>query len=409
MGNAPCCVSDKAAEDKLTTQVEELTGVDAAFVFDSESPSFGLGSALNSPVAAGKTWADLCFRATLKKEDGVKLGLDVDYMVDRKVLPVMAITGGLAEAWNKSCPEGQQMMRGDSIIEANGTRDDVAEILEHCKHQKVIELVLVRGLNFEALVDDLEKLIKTKGCGPLMIRLSWHDAGFYSAGDLTGGCPNAALRFKESGEGAFAISAGLPTVALSLLAPITSKYCPYLISHADLWTLAANTAIRVMGGPDIPTKFGRTDAKSGAESVESQVGRLPDGDKGVDHLRMIFHPKGFDDKAIVALSGAHTVGRCHADRSGFEGAWTEEPLRFDNSYFIDLLNKAYTEETSSKGMPQHRSKSGTIMLISDLALIQDPAFKKHVETYAGDKNAFFNDFTEAVGRPHWWERLMAAA
>jgi len=110
---------------------------------------------------------------------------------------------------------------------------------------------------------------------------------------------------------------------------------------------------------------------------------------------MIFHPKGFDDKAIVALSGAHTVGRCHADRSGFEGAWTEEPLRFDNSYFIDLLNKAYTEETSSKGMPQHRSKSGTIMLISDLALIQDPAFKKHVETYAGDKNAFFNDFTEA--------------
>eukprot|EP00435_Cladocopium_sp_Y103_P018028 s3531_g4.t1 len=40
----------------------------------------------------------------------------------------------------------------------------------------------------------------------------------------------------------------------------------------------------------------------------SGVGRLPDGDKGIDHLREIFHPKGFDDKDIVALSGAHTVG-----------------------------------------------------------------------------------------------------
>lgn len=46
------------------------------------------------------------------------------------------------------------------------------------------------------------------------------------------------------------------------------------------------------------------------------MGRLPDGDKGVDHLREIFHPKGFTDREIVALSGAHTVGKCHGDRSG---------------------------------------------------------------------------------------------
>ena len=71
-----------------------------------------------------------------------------------------------------------------------------------------------------------------------------------------------------------------------------------------------------MGGPAIKTRFGRKDAATSAESVESQVGRLPDGDKGVDHLREIFHPKGFTDREIVALSGAHTVGKCHADRSG---------------------------------------------------------------------------------------------
>ena len=38
-----------------------------------------------------------------------------------------------------------------------------------------------------------------------------------------------------------------------------------------------------------------------------KVGRLPDGDKGTDHLEEIFYPKGFDDTDIVALSGAHTV------------------------------------------------------------------------------------------------------
>ena len=36
---------------------------------------------------------------------------------------------------------------------------------------------------------------------------------------------------------------------------------------------------KVMGGPDIATRFGRADAADVSVSVESQVGRLPDGDK----------------------------------------------------------------------------------------------------------------------------------
>jgi len=188
-------------------------------------------------------------------------------------------------------------------------------------------------------VADLKNLIATKSCGPILIRLSWHDAGAFSTGKLTGGCPNAVMRFTDSGEGTFGANAGLPTVAVGLLKDIAHKYCPKSISMADLWVLAANVAIEEMGGPSIPTRFGRVDAKSSAESVESQVGRLPDGDKGIDHLREIFYPKGFEDKDIVALSGAHSVGGMHADRSGFEGKWTEQPLVFDNSYFKDLLTK----------------------------------------------------------------------
>ena len=270
---------------------------------------------------------------------------------------------------------------------------------------------------------DLTALIEEKGCGPLMIRLSWHDAGVYSNGKLKGGCPNAAMRFTDGGEGTFGANAGLPDVAVGLLEPIATKY-EGKISNAAQWALAANVGIEVMGGPVIPTQFGRVDAESSAESVESQEGRLPDGDKGVDHLREIFHPKGFDDKDIVALSGAHTVGGCKAERSGFEGDWTENKLSFDNTCmrprleplsaslrltsvrvpaatdFSEMLKKEYVLGKASTGEPQYMHEaSGTIMLISDLALLEDDKFRPFVEKYAEDQEAYFADFTDA------WVRL----
>ena len=36
---------------------------------------------------------------------------------------------------------------------------------------------------------------------------------------------------------------------------------------------------------------------------------------------------GFNDQEIVALSGAHAVGRCHEDASGFWGPWTRAEVR----------------------------------------------------------------------------------
>lgn len=50
---------------------------------------------------------------------------------------------------------------------------------------------------------------------------------------------------------------------------------------------------------------------------------------------------GFNDQEIVALSGAHTLGRCHADRSGYVNPWTNAPTTFSNLYFTELINNKW--------------------------------------------------------------------
>ena len=65
------------------------------------------------------------------------------------------------------------------------------------------------------------------------------------------------------------------------------------VGYADLWALAAITAIEWAGGPSVPFRAGRTDVKSSAECVAE--GRLPDGDKGASHIRQVFNRMGFND------------------------------------------------------------------------------------------------------------------
>jgi len=58
-------------------------------------------------------------------------------------------------------------------------------------------------------------------------------------------------------------------------------------------------------------------------------------------LREIFYRMGFDDWEIVALSGAHALGRCHTDRSGFTGPWTFSPTTLTNDYYKLLLDEKW--------------------------------------------------------------------
>ena len=252
---------------------------------------------------------------------------------------------------------------------------------------------------YAELSSEITSLIKEKNCAPILVRLAWHDAGTYDSKSKTGG-PRAAQRF-EMGESLHEANNGLE-IARNLLQPLVDKYSPSIISIADLWALAGNLAIKVSGGPDIPFRFGRVDIKDPSKCVED--GRLPDAKQGISHVRNVLNRIGFvNDKYIVALSGAHTLGSCHSDRSGFEGPWTQNPYKFDNSYFKDLINKKWIIDTSSVGNTQFVSgvdDKKTMMLPSDWTLQNTKETRVYVEKYANDQQLFFNDFSVA------WKQLI---
>lgn len=224
--------------------------------------------------------------------------------------------------------------------------------------------------------------------GPVFIRLGWHASGTYSKEDGTGGSNGATMRFSpEADHGA---NAGLHH-ARNFLEPV-KKVHPN-ITYADLWTLASVVAIEEMGGPSIPWRPGRIDKASGADCTPD--GRLPDADKGAQHLRDIFYRMGFNDQEIVALSGAHTFGRCHTDRSGFWGPWTRAPTTFSNLYFQELIHNTWTPKKWG-GPFQYEDPTGDLMMLpTDMVLIEDPEFKKWTEVYARDEERFAKDFSAA--------------
>jgi len=248
--------------------------------------------------------------------------------------------------------------------------------------------------------------------GPVFIRLAWHSAGTYCKETKTGGSNGATMRFKpEIGWGA---NAGLKK-AQDLLEPVKQKFPQ--VSYSDLWIYAACVAIEEMGGNPVPFKPGRTDKSKGTFSSPCpswtgkthQDGRLPGADMGnplktANHLRYIFNRMGFDDKDIVALSGAHGLGACHVESSGFWGPWTRAPTTISNEYYRELLENTWTIKKTHKGAPwtgplQFEDPTGDLMMLpSDIVLTQDKEFRKYVELYAKDHDAFLKDFSSVVGK-----------
>jgi L-ascorbate peroxidase len=269
----------------------------------------------------------------------------------------------------------------------------------------------------------IDKLIYEKACGPIMVRLAWHDSGTFDK-DVNGEWPAAggavgSIRLEP--EINHAANAGLVN-AVKLLEPIKEAFPA--VSYADLFQMASCRAIETSGGPSLGIKYGRVDATSSDQC--SPEGNLPDAEASngmyggpggtastaspepQDHLRKVFYRMGINDEEIVALSGAHTFGRAYADRSGLGkektkftdgsmkqpradgteapykpggSSWTDKFLIFDNSYYVILDDPDADEEL--------------LKLSSDRAIYTDQAFRPFAEKFRDSQDAFFESYAKA--------------
>jgi catalase-peroxidase len=210
-----------------------------------------------------------------------------------------------------------------------------------------------RKLDFAALKRDLAALMTDSQdwwpadfghYGPLFIRMAWHSAGTYRAGDGRGGGGRGQQRFAPLNSWPDNVSLDK---ARRLLWPIKQKY-GRKISWADLMILAGNVALETMGFKTFGFGGGREDVwepdqdvywgaektwlggdrrYSGERDLENplaavQMGLIyvnPEGPEGkpdpvaaAGDIREIFARMSMNDEETVALiAGGHAFGKTH--------------------------------------------------------------------------------------------------
>jgi len=242
---------------------------------------------------------------------------------------------------------------------------------------------------------------------PAFVRLGWHASGTYDADSKNGGSNGGCMRFEpESTHGA---NNGLGQAREALEA--VKKQFGDKITYSDLYNFAAKVACEEMcdGTLHIPFQFGRSDYASGSHFKIDRI-RLPDATQGSDHIRQVFTKQmGFNDQEIVALLGAHAVGKMHLENSGFSSSqteglalpWTYAPLTLGTHYYTTLLEEKWLpveNKFNNNTIQYENERRDLIMLPAEMILLTDDKFRPWVEVYAKDDEKWRKDFGEAFGK-----------
>jgi len=247
-----------------------------------------------------------------------------------------------------------------------------------------------------------------------VVRLPFHDAGSYSQFDDLGK-PSGCINPRDPANN------GLMEV-INGIEPIYTKY-ESIVSRADYWVIVAHTAIKEAGGPVIPFYWGRGDC----EDKYPPTGRLPNAELNYTEVFNVFVARmGLTVTDIVALLGAHTLGRPQPENSGYQFFWTATNNRFTNQFFRDLLQKPWTRVQNYFAFHGYThqwndpSPTPFMMLNTDMSLryanigsggdgpcgdTTNSACQENSDTvtlvrnYATNQTLWFNDFTIA------WNKL----
>ncbi|KMT16294.1 hypothetical protein BVRB_3g054440 [Beta vulgaris subsp. vulgaris] len=185
--------------------------------------------------------------------------------------------------------------------------------------------------------------------------------------------------------------------------------CPGIVSCADILAVAARDSVLVSNGPGWEVQTGRRDSLSASKSAANT--NIPGPNSTAQTLVNMFQNVGLSITDMVALSGAHTLGkaRCSSFNSRLQTSKGDinidflqtlqqlclvsnsntnnivadldlvTPSTFDNQYYVNLL-------------------SGEGLLPSDQVLLggDNDQTGEIVRSYAEDEGAFFDDFIEAM-------------
>ncbi|OIV96004.1 hypothetical protein TanjilG_27108 [Lupinus angustifolius] len=83
--------------------------------------------------------------------------------------------------------------------------------------------------------------------------------------------------------------------------------CPGIVSCADILALAAEISSVLSNGPDWEVPLGRRDSLTANQTLANQ--NLPAPTLTLEQLKSAFANQGLNTTDLVALSGAHTIGR----------------------------------------------------------------------------------------------------
>ncbi|KAK9726072.1 hypothetical protein RND81_05G188100 [Saponaria officinalis] len=209
------------------------------------------------------------------------------------------------------------------------------------------------------------------------------------------------------------------------------RECPNTVSCADIITLATRNAIILSGGPFFPVLTGRRDSR--ASYYDDANNEIPRPDSRIYETLYLFSQRGFNEKEVVSLLGAHNIGKigcefilkriynfhgtgnpdpsipadfmlelnriCNSDASP-----SPSPSRIRNliesttglSYFQSLAPFIF----SGSGFDTHYYKSlllGRGLLYADQQLMSDARTARLVEVFASDDGSIFRrEFSKSM-------------
>ncbi|VAH54891.1 unnamed protein product [Triticum turgidum subsp. durum] len=178
--------------------------------------------------------------------------------------------------------------------------------------------------------------------------------------------------------------------------------CGPTVSCADIMALATHDVVVASGGKPYHVPLGRLDSFEPAPL--RFVEELPPRTFSVDQLITAFRSRSLDEKDLVVLSGAHTIGKarcatfsdrfpnsdsddfvrklqdnCTADVNRRQDLDVTTPEEFHNKYYINL-------------------KQGKGVLTSDVQLLLNETTREYVNDFADNEWWFWNQFGSSMSK-----------